>query len=71
MTWDRPAWYMTTEEFADLIVHSLEQTNHFKRGERVHPEDIVAAFTTQAEAIALGAGAAGKKMWEHERNSTV
>lgn len=70
MTWERPAWYMTTEEFADLIVHSLEVTNYFKRGERVHPEDIVAAFITAAETIAIGAGAAGKKMWEHERNST-
>jgi len=61
---------MTTEEFADLIVLALEQTNHFKRGERVHPEDLIAAFVTHAEAIGIGAGAAGKKMWEHERNST-
>jgi hypothetical protein len=58
---------MTTEEFSDLIVNALETTNHFKKGERVHPEDIVAAFVTHAEAIAIGAGAAGKKMWEHER----
>lgn len=69
MTWERPSWYMTTQEFADLVVKSLEQTNHFKRGERAHPEDIVIAFVTQAEAIALGAGAAGKKVYEYERSA--
>ena len=62
-----PAWYMTTEEFAELIVTSLEQTNHFSRDELAHPEDIVVAFTTQAEAIALGAGFAGRKVFHANR----
>jgi hypothetical protein len=55
VTWERPAWYMTTEEFADLIVLALEQTNHFKRGERVHPEDIncCICYCTQ-KLLALG-----------------
>lgn len=69
MTWERPAWYMTTEEFAELVVSSLEQTGHFNRNEQVHPEDIVVAFTTQAEAIALGAGFAGRKVYEHGRQT--
>lgn len=68
MSWNRPEWYMTTREFADLVVHSLEVTNHFKENERVHPEDIVAAFVTAAETIAIGAGAAGKKIWTAEKN---
>lgn len=67
MTWERPAWYMTSQELADLVVLAMEQTQHFKKGERVHPEDLVAAFITHVEAIAIGASAAGKKMWEHER----
>lgn len=62
MTWEPPSWYMTTDEFAELVVQSLEETHHFKRGERAHPGDIVIAFTTQAEAIALGAGAIVKKV---------
>lgn len=62
MSWTKPDWYMTPQEFADLVVESLEATNHFKRNELAHPEDIVIAFTTQAEAIALGAGAAGRKI---------
>lgn len=62
---------MTTQEFADLVVRSLEETNHFKRSERVHPEDIVSAFVTQAEAIAIGAGAAGKKMYDASKKDAV
>lgn len=65
--YNKPDWYITTEEFAELVVTSLEQTNHFRRGERAHPEDIVIAFTTQAEAIALGAGFAGKKVYNAGR----
>ena len=67
MSWNRPDWYMTTEEFAELVVESLEVTNHFKKGERVHPEDIVSAFITAAESVAIGAGAAGRKMWAADK----
>jgi len=71
MSWNKPDWYMTTQEFADLVVHSLEVTHHFKRGERVHPEDIVSAFVTAAETIAIGAGAAGKKVWAAEKKAVM
>jgi hypothetical protein len=71
MSWERPSWYMTTQEFADLVVQSLEVTNHFKKGERIHPEDIVSAFVTAAETIAIGAGAAGKKMWAAEKKAVM
>lgn len=67
MSWKRPDWYMTTQEFADLVVQSLEVTNHFKKDERVHPEDLVSAFVVAAETIAIGAGAAGKKVWAAEK----
>jgi hypothetical protein len=71
MSWEKPSWYMTTDEFADLVVHSLEVTHHFKRGESAHPEDIVAAFVTAAETIGIGAGAAGKKMWAAEKKAVM
>ena len=71
MSWNRPDWYMTTEEFADLVVQSLEVTHHFKRGELVHPEDIVSAFVTAAETIGIGAGAAGKKVWAAEKKAVM
>ena len=62
---------MTTEEFAKLVVDCLEITNHFKRGEPAHPEDLVIAFVTQAEAIAIGAGATGKKVWAAEKKAVM
>lgn len=69
MSWIRPDWYMTPREFADLVVQSLETTNHFRHDEPAHPEDIVIAFVTQAEAIAIGAGAAGRKV--HNKKNAV
>ena len=71
MSWIKPDWYMTPREFADLVVESLEATNHFKSDELAHPEDIVIAFTTQAEAIAIGAGAAGKKVHAANKKDAV
>ena len=71
MSWKKPDWYMTPREFADLVVESLEATNHFKSDELAHPEDIVIAFTTQAEAIALGAGAAGRKIHAAKKNAVM
>jgi hypothetical protein len=71
MSWKKPDWYMTTQEFADLVVQSLEVTNHFKKDDLVHPEDIVAAFVTAAETIGIAAGAAGKKMWAAEKKAVM
>ena len=69
--WKKPDWYMTPREFADLVVDSLEATHHFKSNESAHPEDLVIAFTTQAEAIAIGVGAAGRKISESEKKNAV
>jgi hypothetical protein len=44
--------YMTTEEFADMVVDALHEQNYFKRGQKSHPGDIVMAFTSTAESIA-------------------
>lgn len=43
--------YMTTEEFAQLVVDSLDEQNYFKKGEVAHPADICVAFSTVAETI--------------------
>ncbi len=42
---------MTTEEFAELVVATLDQQEYFKRGQKSHPEDIAVAFTAAAETI--------------------
>ena len=43
---------MTTEEFAAMIVDSLDEQNYFKKGSKNHPADIVVAFVSTAETIA-------------------
>lgn len=64
MNWEKPAWYVTTDEFADLIIDSLDEQGYFKKGDLVHPEDIVVAFASVAESIAKGIGFAGRRMRE-------
>jgi hypothetical protein len=44
--------YMTTEEFAAMIVDTLDEQNYFKKGTKNHPVDIVIAFVSTAETIA-------------------
>ena len=54
--------YMTTEEFAAMIVDSLDEQNYFKKGTKNHPVDIVIAFVSTAETIASTVGwAIGKE----------
>lgn len=71
MAWNKPSWYITPEEFAQIVVEALEQTNHFKRDEAAHPEDIVIAFTSHAEAVAIGMGVAGRKMHKAEKKAVM
>ena len=66
--WKKPAWYLTPQEFANIIVDSLEDNNYFKRDEKAHPVDIEAAFSTTATAVAHAIDAIGKKIHDEERN---
>ena len=66
--WKKPAWYLTPQEFASIIVDSLEDNNYFKRDEKAHPVDIEAAFSTTATAIAHAIDAIGKKIHDAERS---
>jgi hypothetical protein len=65
--WNKPAWYLTPQEFADIIVNSLEDNNYFKRNEKAHPVDIEAAFSTTASAVAYAIDAVGKKIHDAEK----
>jgi chaperonin GroEL (HSP60 family) len=65
--WKKPAWYLTPQEFADIIVNSLEDNNYFKRNEKAHPVDIEAAFSTTASAVAHAIDAIGKKIHDAEK----
>lgn len=50
-----PEYYMTTEEFASLIIESLEEQMYLNRKQRYHPEDIAAAFSSATDSVAKGA----------------
>lgn len=56
--------YMTTEEFANLVVEALHEQNYFKRTDVAHPQDIAYAFTTVGETIGNAMSWAIKQ--EHE-----
>lgn len=43
--------YMTTREFADLVVDALHEQNYFKYDDVAHPGDIAIAFSTVGETI--------------------
>lgn len=43
--------YMTTREFADLVIRALDEQNYFKVDDTAHPQDIAYAFTTVGETI--------------------
>jgi hypothetical protein len=43
--------YMTTEEFAALVVEALHEQNYFKRESKNHPYDIAISFATVGESI--------------------
>ena len=52
MNWDKPEYYMTVDEFAKLVAETLYESGYFKRDDLIHPEDIEAAFTSTAIAVA-------------------
>ena len=61
MKYEHPEWYMTSQEFADLIVLTLEENDYFKRSQKAHPQDIEYIFSVTAKAIAQGVVYAGDK----------
>jgi hypothetical protein len=46
---------MTVQEFADLVANTVYECGYFQKGQVAHPEDIEAAFTSVATAVAKGA----------------
>jgi hypothetical protein len=61
--------YMTTKEFADLVITALEENNYFKKNDVSHPQDIAYAFSTVGETIGAVMNWAIKQ--EHEANKKL
>jgi hypothetical protein len=45
--------YMTTEEFAAIVVDALHEQNYFKKSSKNHPQDIAISFATVGESIGV------------------
>ena len=43
--------YMTTREFADLVINALEDQGYFNKSESYHPQDIAVSFATIGDAV--------------------
>lgn len=63
--------YMTTEEFAALVVAALDEQNYFKRGTKNHPQDIAAAFATVGESVGAAMSWAISKEHEVKKNAVM
>ena len=63
--------YMTVDEFANLVTQTVYECGYFKPEDRNHPEDIEAAFTTVATAVARGATYATSKMVKNNYKITI
>jgi hypothetical protein len=48
--------YVTTVEFAHLVVDYLHEYSYFKKDEVYHPEDLSIAMASAAQAMAYGMG---------------
>jgi hypothetical protein len=49
--YEKPAWYMTIDEFFGLIRECLVEYNGFAEGERYHPEDLWVNALGHGEAM--------------------
>ena len=63
--------YMTTREFADLVIQALEEQDYFKSGETAHPGDIAIAFSTVGETIGTAMSWAIKNEHESTKKDAV
>ena len=43
--------YMTTREFADMVIDALDEQSYFKKDDVAHPQDIAYAFSTVGETV--------------------
>ncbi len=63
--------YMTTREFADLVIEALNEQNYFKHNDIAHPGDIAIAFSTVGETIGAAMSWAIKQEGELKKKQAV
>jgi len=63
--------YMTTREFADLVILALHEQNYFKKHDVAHPQDIAVAFSTVGETIGEAMSWAIKQEHDDKKKNAV
>lgn len=63
-------FYMTPQEFADVVVQTLHDGGYFKKDQKAHPSDIETAFSSAAFAVASGMDAIVRKNVKKNNNYT-
>lgn len=63
----KPEWYVTPQEFADLVVETMEELKYFNANEFAHPEDINNSFVVVSEALAKGMSYAGQRVFNSQK----
>ena len=63
-------FYMTPQEFADIVVQTLHDGGYFKKDQKAHPSDIETAFSSAAFAVASGMDAIVRKNIKSNNNYT-
>lgn len=64
---ENPVWYVTPQEFADLIVETMEELHYFKADEFCHPEDLYYTMNIVSESLAKGMTYAGRRVYDAEK----
>lgn len=54
MYFERPQWYVTPREFANMVADAVIDQKFFQENDTAHPEDIAVAFSTVADSLVKG-----------------
>jgi hypothetical protein len=51
MNEDLPFWYVTPQEFLDIVLQSIVDTSYFSLDDKAHPEDIACSVSSIMPAV--------------------
>lgn len=64
-------WYLTPQEFADIILDSIESSSSLKRNKKAHPDDLFAAFSAAAAAASISTSRIGNRLNQKNKKNTI
>lgn len=64
-------WYLTPQEFADIILDSIESSSSLKRNKKSHPDDLFAAFSAAAAAASISRSRMDNRISRKNKKNTI